>query len=205
MLNQTHIHSSPDGPWFFLIAQSTPGSAGSKAFQLIGVTDTSMLRPQVFALQENGFGGPSIGFAASEKQGIDAALESLSAEDTRFWSRADRYWNARGGSYSDGGAFIFSISPNGGGMVCMDKFGQRVEVDTKCKPVDPELMKIQPGRSSNPALTGLTPDGCFQYFLDQVPGWEYEDLQGYLESLLVDMEDDEHRDRAIKIITWISL
>ena len=85
MLQTTHIHSSPDGPWFFLIAQSAPGCMSSDAYRLIGITDTSMLRPQVFALQENGNDGPSIGFAASEKQGIDAVLESLAKEDTSFW------------------------------------------------------------------------------------------------------------------------
>ena len=52
MLQSTHMHSSPDGPWFFLIAQSAPAGMGSDAYRLIGITDTSMLRPQVFALQE---------------------------------------------------------------------------------------------------------------------------------------------------------
>jgi hypothetical protein len=60
------------------------------------VWHTSMLRPQVFALQQ---GSVDIAVAASEKQAIDALLESASMEDGRFWSRADRYWNARGGSH----------------------------------------------------------------------------------------------------------
>ncbi|HLE28594.1 MAG TPA: hypothetical protein VI793_10780, partial [Anaerolineales bacterium] len=64
--------------------------------RLIGITDTSMLRPQVFALQQGGPGEPSIGLAASEKQAIDAALASLAQEDVRFWARPDRVWNARG-------------------------------------------------------------------------------------------------------------
>ena len=38
---------SPDGPWFFIIARSQPDQ---KQFQLLGITDTAMLRPQVFAL-----------------------------------------------------------------------------------------------------------------------------------------------------------
>jgi glutamate synthase domain-containing protein 1 len=136
MLQTTHMHSSPDGPWFFLIAQSAPAGMKSEAYRLIGITDTSMLRPQVFALQEVGNGGPSIGFAASEKQAIDAVLESLAAEDPRFWPRADRYWNARGGSHTDGGAFIFSITPDGDSakMVCTDKFGREVDVDSTNPP-----------------------------------------------------------------------
>jgi glutamate synthase domain-containing protein 1/glutamate synthase domain-containing protein 3 len=105
-LQSVHMHGSPDGPWFFLIAQSVPSYG---VHRLIGITDTSMLRPQVFAMQQ---GEVSIGLAASEKQAIDATLESLAGEDSRFWSRADLYWNARGGSYTDGGAFIFSVQPN---------------------------------------------------------------------------------------------
>ena len=46
-IQSTHIHASPDGPWFFIIARSQPEK---DLCQLLGITDTSMLRPQVFAL-----------------------------------------------------------------------------------------------------------------------------------------------------------
>src|SRR5947209_3978524 len=126
IIQTVHLRSSPDGPWFFLIAQS---EARRQAYRLVGITDTSMLRPQVFALQR---GAASIGFAASEKQGIDAALESLASENKCFWSRADLYWNARGGSHTDGGAFIFSVQPDQHGstiLQCVDKFGRAIEPD----------------------------------------------------------------------------
>ena len=100
-----HMHGSPDGPWFFIIARSLVENG---AFQLIGITDTAMLRPQVFALQE---GEVSIGLICSEKQAIDATLASLASEDKRFTPIADKYWNARGGSHTDGGSFIFTVSP----------------------------------------------------------------------------------------------
>ena len=48
-IQAAHIHGSPDGPWFFIIARD---HVGHKEFQLIGITDTAMLRPQVFALAE---------------------------------------------------------------------------------------------------------------------------------------------------------
>jgi glutamate synthase domain-containing protein 1/glutamate synthase domain-containing protein 3 len=102
-LQTTHLHGSPDGPWFFIIAESLGAD-----WRLIGVTDTSMLRPQVFACQR---GEASIAFCASERQVIDAVLESLAAEDPRFWSRPDRTWAARGGSHTDGGAFVFTVRP----------------------------------------------------------------------------------------------
>jgi glutamate synthase domain-containing protein 1/glutamate synthase domain-containing protein 3 len=108
-IQAAHVHASPDGPWFFIIARSL---AESKAFQLLGITDTAMLRPQVFALQE---GEVSIGLICSEKQAIDATLASLAAEDPRFTPVADVYWNARGGSHTDGGAFLLTVSPSSNG------------------------------------------------------------------------------------------
>jgi len=122
-IQKTHIHGSPDGPWFFIIAQG----AGKGHHRLIGITDTSMLRPQVFSYQR---GEVAIAFCGSEKQVIDAVMESISAEDKRFWRRCDRYWNARGGSYTDGGAFLFDITKkNDGGfeLIMTDKFGGVVD------------------------------------------------------------------------------
>jgi glutamate synthase domain-containing protein 3 len=118
-----HMHGSPDGPWFFIIARSDPDR---DQFQLLGITDTSMLRPQVFALQE---GDVSIGLVASEKQAIDATLHSLAQEDERFRLVADRYWNARGGSHTDGGAFSFTVRRDNGAstLECADKFGRLIE------------------------------------------------------------------------------
>jgi glutamate synthase domain-containing protein 1/glutamate synthase domain-containing protein 3 len=107
-IQASHIHASPDGPWFFIIAHSL---AETKSFQLLGITDTAMLRPQVFALQE---GEVSIGLICSEKQAIDATLASLASEDPRFTPVADIYWNARGGSHADGGAFLLNVSPANG-------------------------------------------------------------------------------------------
>jgi glutamate synthase domain-containing protein 1/glutamate synthase domain-containing protein 3 len=120
-LQAVHIHGSPDGPWFFIIARNHPEE---NTYQLLGITDTSMLRPQVFAIQE---GEVQIGLICSEKQAIDATLHSLSEEDNRFHKVADRYWNARGGSHADGGAFIFTIKDSGNAhkvLICTDKFGR---------------------------------------------------------------------------------
>jgi len=119
-----HVNGSPDGPWFFIIASN---NIADKALQLIGITDTAMLRPQVFALQESG--DVQIGLICSEKQAIDATLMSLEREDPRFRPIADKYWNARGGSYTDGGSFIFSLTDDGRGgkkLVCTDKFGKAI-------------------------------------------------------------------------------
>ena len=132
-IQATQIHGSPDGPWFFIIARNMPGQ---RKYQLIGITDTAMLRPQVFALQK---GEVEIGLICSEKQAIDATLQSLAREDPRFGTLADRYWNARGGSYTDGGAFIFSVQEKAPGVLeltCSDKFGREITVPPDRQPYD---------------------------------------------------------------------
>ena len=123
-IQTSHIHGSPDGPWFFIVGLS---ESGGDQLHLLGITDTSMLRPQVFALQE---GEVKIGLIASERQAIDACLRSLASADGRFAGKADVYWNARGGSYTDGGAFRFTVdcSSETPRMKCVDKFGREVSV-----------------------------------------------------------------------------
>jgi glutamate synthase domain-containing protein 1 len=126
-IQASHIHGSPDGPWFFIVGRSE--DAG-RILHLIGITDTSMLRPQVFALQD---GVVKIGLIASERQAIDACLRSLAADDSRFAAKADIYWNARGGSYTDGGAFIFTVDRTGATpqLKCINKFGEEVRFPAK--------------------------------------------------------------------------
>jgi len=195
-LQAVHIHGSPDGPWFFLVAQSDPKD-GSK--RLIGITDTSMLRPQVFALQR---GAVSIGFAASEKQAIDAALESLAGEDPRYWSRADRFWNARGGSHTDGGAFTFTVRPNGGHatLVCEDKFGNRIDTDPGKRAFTGAL-----SGASRPATNLNAPS--FEAVRERIPSWDYLDVLRFLEELeqnvLSAEADRKRRLAAIELLTLL--
>ena len=207
LLQTVHMHSSPDGPWFFLIAQS---DVRKHAYRLIGITDTSMLRPQVFALQQ---GTASIGFAASEKQAIDAALESLSQEDSRFWSQADLYWNARGGSHTDGGAFIFNIHTAEGGkpaLLCTDKFGCAIAPDPAKRPFDnhkpqggasaPTLLHTTPA----PTRSGtLSPADLFGQVCEQLPMWDYDDVLAFLDDLERSTSNDDDRDRAIRVLSLL--
>src|SRR4030042_3971728 len=89
-----------------------------------------MLRPQGFWRRDGQVQG---GLICSEKQAIDATLRSLSDEDPRVGTVADRYWNARGGSHTDGGSFIFNLEDNGSPagvkqLTCLDKLGKEVSV-----------------------------------------------------------------------------
>src|SRR5438552_11757905 len=124
LIQTSHIHGSPDGPWFFIVARN---DVEKNVWQLLGITDTSMLRPQVFAVQE---GPVKIGIIASERQAINAVLGKLQ-EDQRILSRfADSYWNARGGSFTDGGAFLFTVKDGEDGkeLECADKFGKVIDL-----------------------------------------------------------------------------
>jgi glutamate synthase domain-containing protein 1/glutamate synthase domain-containing protein 3 len=214
----THMHSSPDGPWFFLIAENDlpengwkgprldpdePEKEEAAVHRLIGITDTSMLRPQVFALQEAGPSGPTIGFAASEKQAIDAALESLTQTDSRFWRRADRYWNARGGSHTDGGAFIFGVYPKRDGsarLVCTDKFGRRVTVASEKLPYVPTREFSTNGGEPRPSLLeprSSSPTDLFNRLTGQLPDWDYDEVSDFLRELVEMSTSDDGRSLAL--------
>ncbi len=195
-LSAVHVHGSPDGPWFFLIAQSDPARREKR---LIGITDTSMLRPQVFAMQR---GSRSIGFAASEKQAIDAFLESLAGEDPRYWSRADLFWNARGGSHTDGGAFTFTVSDQ---FRCEDKFGRRIEPDPhKRAPAGP--VNPAPVRGANPAdiVEEIEdPARTFQMIRARIPAWSYTEVSTLLEELEEAARGGADRLSIVSILTLL--
>jgi len=56
----------------------------------VGITDTGDAPTSVFAFwRRRSPGGPD----ASEKQAVDATLQSLSKDDRRICPVADRYWN----------------------------------------------------------------------------------------------------------------
>ncbi|MBW1992199.1 MAG: glutamate synthase, partial [Deltaproteobacteria bacterium] len=171
LIQAANIHGSPDGPWFFIIARNDPKQ---HRYQLIGITDTSMLRPQVFALQD---GQVQIGLICSEKQAIDATLASLSSQDPRFCPVADLYWNARGGSHTDGGAFIFSLEPQDGGLAltCTDKFGK-----PKTELSSDRLADL--AAQMKPLLQDQSGRGLFEWVRSQVADWPYSRFLEVLET-----------------------
>ena len=185
MLQAVHMSGSPDGPWYFLLAQSA-----REAVRLIGVTDTSMLRPQVFALQHGEVG---IGLAASEKQAIDATLEGLARADKRFWRRADAYWHARGGSHTDGGAFVFTVAA--GRLSCTDKFGRSIRVS--------HGRRSQTRAGAPVHLAGHTPEAIFAEVTSRLAGWDEQQLRDLLASVRRDALGDEGRARAFELLALL--
>ena len=208
-IQSAHIHASPDGPWFFIIARNNPYK---NYFQLLGITDTSMLRPQVFALQE---GEVQIGLVCSEKQAIDATLQNLAAEDNRFCPIADKYWNARGGSVTDGGAFIFTVKDSGKEdgskkLVCTNKFGDVIKTPENQKQykITPELSIPENAEEISRALkNGLALDDLTdfkRYCCRQMIDWNYASIKHVAKELEnVAKDHDDAKSRAIEMLTHL--
>jgi len=209
-IQATHMHASPDGPWFFIIARSNPDD---DRLQLLGITDTSMLRPQVFALQQ---GDVNIGLICSEKQAIDATLRSLSSEDPRFRPIADRYWNARGGSHTDGGAFSFTIKNANGDnpkFSCSDKFGTPIKSPAGDWAVnlgsEPDTDRIPEGLAEKLEAScrggSRTAHALFDDLSRRMAGWDFNSLR----CLISRIEEIASRDRsqlswAIEILSLLN-
>ncbi len=200
-IQATHIHASPDGPWFFIIARNHGGD-----FQLLGITDTAMLRPQVFALSDSG--EVQIGLICSEKQAIDATLRSLAKEDPRFCPVADKYWNARGGSSSDGGAFVFTVSPaedGGKRLSCADKFGRPVELTggtVRCDLGSFEGNLNGASGSVREMLQKGDVEGLFRY-ATELKSWPADRLRKFCQTVVQGADSPKSRVAAIELLTLL--
>jgi glutamate synthase domain-containing protein 3 len=178
-----------------------------------------MLRPQVFALQE---GEVQIGLICSEKQAIDATLVSLQREDARFRPIADKYWNARGGSYTDGGAFIFSLkdAADGSGkkqLICADKFGKVIETTKDKVVVDVSKktkVKAAEGKAIEDKLAALSAetDGSaankiFSYIRDAMIGFQTDtgDFRFAIEAIKsLGLKNDAFKQTAVTALTLLT-
>ncbi len=199
-IQQNHVHTSPDGPWFFIIARN---DVYNDQFQLIGITDTAMLRPQVFAMEDNGV---QIGLICSEKQAIDATLKSMAAEDKRFCPIADKYWNARGGSSTDGGAFIFTVKKTADGtqeLTCANKFGQPVRIDdTALPPFSAARNKPQP---VDAAVWTRETAALKDYGRLNLRDWSYATLKAFCAELVARAAaSDEEKAKAVEVLTYLN-
>jgi glutamate synthase domain-containing protein 1/glutamate synthase domain-containing protein 3 len=210
LLQSIHINGSPDGPWFFIIARN---DYYHRLFQLIGITDTAMLRPQVFAFHD---GEVQVGLICSEKQAIDATLASLAAEDPRICPVADKYWNARGGSHTDGGAFIFTISddpdrPGQKRLVCTDKFGREVKTPQGREAGDMRLSIVRPDKSESLTLSITeqleqgSASGLFKLLKEQMQEAGYDGFRWLCRRIAEESRNnDEYRQTSIQSLTLVN-
>jgi glutamate synthase domain-containing protein 1 len=201
-IQQTHLQGSPDGPWFFIIARSKPDK---QEWQLLGITDTSMLRPQVFAMYE-GESNVQIGVIASERQAINACLRSLASGDERFQPLADKYWVARGGSYTDGGAFALTVSRDESGchLSVRDKFGKPIVISRAEASILP-AKDIDWRAALRDGLAGSFPSDASRWFAESREALAAADLS-QMSSILAWLvqfaceEEEKHR-YALEVLT----
>jgi glutamate synthase domain-containing protein 1/glutamate synthase domain-containing protein 3 len=186
-IQSAHLHGSPDGPWFFIVARADPETG---APQLIGITDVSMLRPQVFCIQE---GEKSYGAIASEKQALDAFFEEIASKDPTVPPLADRYWAARGGSCTDGGAFVFTLQSEDGRprLDVRDKFGNQVTgSDTGGRRGKPSIPTLLNRRISNRGKAGSVEEAASDSISRKNP------FQGRLKDLRSSLQHNQYSDFA---------
>ncbi|MFA4915927.1 MAG: hypothetical protein WC560_04575 [Syntrophales bacterium] len=207
-IQATHVHGSPDGPWFFIIARN---DTENDRLQLIGITDTAMLRPQVFALHD---GQVQVGLICSEKQAADATLKSIAEEDPRVGTVADRYWNARGGSHTDGGSFIFNLdktdNPSERIVSCVDKFGNAVTVaqgQTAYLPGSVYYL-MEDEKNSRFNISSYfdlqRPDQLFEYVKKGIQEWDYANLMDCLKDIKSwALKGDAHFEVALEALTLL--
>lgn len=206
-IQAAHIHGSPDGPWFFIIARNIVKEG---RLQLLGITDTAMLRPQVFAFHD---GEVQVGLIGSEKQAIDATLLSLSKDDKRICPVADRYWNARGGSYTDGGSFIFNLDKDSSGkfrMTCTDKFGETVAMPAGALGCDfaRETKAASPSDGMEGEIGGYlekgSARGLFGYVRDNIVKWSFDQIRSACRFICDGGSNRENTDAAIEALAMLN-
>ena len=206
-IQATHIHGSPDGPWFFIIARNI---ARENRLQLLGITDTAMLRPQVFAFLDGDF---QVGLIASEKQAIDATLHSLSLQDKRICPVADRYWNARGGSHTDGGAFIFNLDKDPAGkmrITCTNKFGVSPRSAGGTEPCDFAADAVLSSELSNVEtdiehrLEAGQADALYEFISQNIGRWSFENIRAVCGIIAKQARDPKKTVTAINALTLLN-
>ena len=210
-IQSQHMNGSPDGPWFFIIARNDPYH---DLLQLIGITDTAMLRPQVFALEERD--EVQIGLVCSEKQAIDATLQSIAAEDKRFCPIADKYWNARGGSSTDGGAFTFTIKDAGKGdgskkLITQNKFGETVTVpegqlhfDTSLE-ISGSFENTQAAQKVAGFFDTKDKKGLQQYCTSEFESLTFQEIKGICRTIeTLSNQSDDKKAIAIDLLTLLN-
>ena len=169
-----------------------------------------MLRPQVFALHD---GQVQVGLICSEKQAIDATLKSLAEEDPRVGTVADRYWNARGGSHTDGGAFVFNLEKQQDDLLerklgCVDKFGREISAPEGQSPYLPGQVYYLVGSDEKDRFDISEffdlqrPDLLYGYVKDGIKDWDYADLMDCFKEIKGwALKDDAHFEVALSALT----
>jgi len=101
------------------------------------------------------------------------------------------YWNARGGSSTDGGAFLLNVVPTGNGngkapsykLQVTNKFGAKLSTRPGQAPCDLSKPVTIPGDTSrdieavDSALSGNNPQALFEYLRGSIGAMDYDRLR----------------------------
>jgi glutamate synthase domain-containing protein 3 len=143
-------------------------------------------------------------------------LQNLAAEDSRFCPVADKYWNARGGSATDGGAFIFTVKDSGKEdgskeLVCTNKFGEVVQTapDQKHYKITSELFS-PPGAEniSQIVASGLASadiSNLTGYCINNISNWDYAEFNHVCQEIVkLAGSSDENKAKSIEVLTFLN-
>jgi glutamate synthase domain-containing protein 3 len=137
----------------------------------------------------------------------------LAREDDRFHGIADKYWNARGGSHTDGGAFVFTVRDadnghSGKALICADKFGRPISAPSDQLPWGhhPQVLGLERREALRKEVSERMRLGdarlIFQACKDDLAKWDFETFQGFCQQIgQTAAASDAARFLAIEILT----
>jgi glutamate synthase domain-containing protein 3/glutamate synthase domain-containing protein 1 len=220
-IQKSQIAGSPDGPWFFIIGDQDPVTRDLK---VVGLTDTSVLRPSVFVWQESSNGRwASIGLIGSEEQACRSVLNALYNTGVLATKEPDCVRIIRGGSVEQekvgeiqgGGAIVFHLKREAPGKYdfkITDKYGTSLNSKTgrhydfksqlRFDTEEVQTVAKQVFDSQGNIRINLA-EKLFQFVKDNLKDWEYNTFRWLVETLGNYAETDELRCIAIEALTLI--
>ncbi|NQT15720.1 MAG: glutamate synthase, partial [Planctomycetes bacterium] len=145
---------------------------------------------------------------------------SLAGEDKRFTPVADQYWNARGGSHTDGGAFLLTVSPSGNGnekggqtssspahtLRVTDKFGKPVlctDGQVHCDLSTPTVVPADTDEDEAAIEAAIAEEDAlalFAHFRDRIESIDYNRLRWFVDRI-VDRTAGDNPALGIEMLT----
>ena len=127
---------------------------------------------------------------------------------------ADKYWNARGGSHTDGGTFIFNLKKDPAGKIritCTDKFGTAVSMPAGTEACDfsQDLALSCESEEEIQTIVGerFAPSGVFSIFemmRELIPQWTFDEFRLACRQIIKMATDASKTEIAIEVFTLLN-
>jgi glutamate synthase domain-containing protein 2/glutamate synthase domain-containing protein 3/glutamate synthase domain-containing protein 1/Pyruvate/2-oxoacid:ferredoxin oxidoreductase delta subunit len=220
-IQKSQIAGSPDGPWFFIVGDQ---DAVTRDLRVIGLTDTSVLRPSVFVWQQSSNGKwASIGLVGSEEQACRSVMDALYRSGVLASNEPDDVRIIRGGSVEQetegdirgGGAMIYHLKRKQHGeydFVIMDKFGNRLTRESGPQedphtPLSPNTAEIHELAKelfgSDGKLKFQKPGKLFDFIKSNLKDWDFNTFRWLVNSLGDQTRTDEQIAFAIETLALL--